>query len=86
MIQLHGLRLASTKSETDFLMTTNLYGVTQHILLKLGVKHHIRSQFSFSIGLYHLHGCTFIDQKSIHRRTQPSITMFQTFASDLSTA
>jgi hypothetical protein len=40
MIQLHGLRLAFTKSKTSFLMMLNLYRVAQHILLKLGVKHH----------------------------------------------
>jgi len=47
MIQLHGLRLAFTKSETSFLMMVSLYGVTLPTLLKLGVKHHTRSQ------LYH---------------------------------
>jgi hypothetical protein len=55
MIQLHGLRLASTKSETGFLMTTNLYGVTQHILSKLGVRHRTRSQLSLFHSVYHSH-------------------------------
>jgi hypothetical protein len=52
-IQLHGLRLAFTKSVTGFLMTTNLYGVTQHILSKLGVRHRTRSQLSLFQSVYH---------------------------------
>ena len=83
-IQLHGLRLTFTKSETSFLMAVNLYGVTQHILSKLGVKHHTRSQLYHSFN--QLITYTFIDQKRTYQRTQLSIIMFQTFTSDLSTA
>ena len=67
MIQLRGLRLTSTKSETSFLMNANLYGVTQHILLKLGVKHHTRSQLYLSFNQFITY--TSIDQKRIHWRT-----------------
>jgi hypothetical protein len=83
MIQLPGLRLTFTKSKTSFLVTMNLYGVTQHILLKLNVKHYTRSQLYLSSNQFITY--TSIDQKRIHQRTQPSIIMFPTFLSDLST-
>jgi hypothetical protein len=83
MIQLPGLRLAFTKSKTSFLVIMNLYGVTQHILLKLGVKHHTRSQLYLSFNQFITY--TSINQKRIRWRIQPSIIMFPTFTSDLST-
>ena len=80
MIQLHGLRLVFTKNKTSSLMMVSLYGVTQPILSKLGVRHHTRSQLyhSFYWSITYIS----IDQKRTHQRTQHSIIMFQTFISD----
>ena len=77
MIRLHGRRLASTKSETGFLKTVNLYGVTQRTLLKLGVKHHTRSQ------LYHPIFNLFITYTFMDQKSTPENTTFNYYVSNI---